>query len=178
MRIQNIVVYETNKLLEMFDYNCTDEHIHGYLLWLLSKLSECRDKYGFEMIEPIKEMMNSIEQYSSELKAKKDALIRKEQEIIEKAREYVAVNIFGAGRYGYRVYELLKKNSIQITGVYDNLKVGEKFAGIIIDNPNNLINKKTESLFIIANKNHYSEIRQQLFGLGVNAENIVEFHNE
>lgn len=175
LRMQETIVGETNKLLELFKYNYLDEHITQYLPWLLNVIKIHNENHHITLLEPIEKMMNSIKDYTDEFKNQKEVFANKEKEIVQKAKQAHIVSILGAGKWGYYVYELMYKNQIKISYVYDNLKAGEMFAGHIIESPEKIQNK--DELIIVANKFHYEDIKRQLIDLGINPNKIIEYKN-
>lgn len=175
-RLQVTIVGETDKLLDILNYNYMDDYINQNLQPLLDIVYNCCEKYGFKMLDSISKMSNSMEDYSKGIRTQKQLCEEKEILLLEQARNSSGVSIFGAGKLGVRAYELMCKNKIKVFDIYDNSKVGEKFAGLIIKSAIDLKNKKTDELIIVANKFSCAEIKKQLIYMGIEPGRIIEFN--
>lgn len=90
------------------------------------------------------------------------------------------VEIIGAGDYAYRILLLQQymdtKNNINI---YDNndLKIGNSILGHTVKKVESIADFKCEIKYIIANRNNWEELYNQLLELNVSIENIIVCNN-
>ena len=94
-----------------------------------------------------------------------------------KAIDNSQVVIFGAGIRGKRLLQQIGKYDIIVNAFCDNNSSiwGDDIAGIKIYGLDTIISKYPNVIFLIANKYHYIEIRQQLLDKGITEDGIVVF---
>ena len=94
-----------------------------------------------------------------------------------KAIDNSQVVIFGAGIRGKRLLKQIGKYDIIVNAFCDNNSSiwGDDIAGIKIYGLDTIISKYPNVIFLIANKYHYIEIRQQLLDKGITEDGIVVF---
>lgn len=94
-----------------------------------------------------------------------------------KAIDNSQVVIFGAGIRGKRLLQQIGKYDIIVNAFCDNNSSiwGDNIAGIKIYGLDTIILKYPNVKFLIANKYHYIEIRQQLLDKGITEDGIVVF---
>lgn len=87
------------------------------------------------------------------------------------------VVIFGAGIRGKRLLQQIGKYDIKVNAFCDNNSSiwGNNIAGITIYGLDTIFIKYPNAKYIIANKYHYIEIRQQLLNKGIAEDGIVVF---
>lgn len=85
--------------------------------------------------------------------------------------------LFGAGRYGERIYRCLHDNHIEICGIVDNNEIqwGKEKWGMPISAPQLLKRQWTDGKVIVAVKNQSQEIVNQLRELGISEDRIISF---
>ena len=82
--------------------------------------------------------------------------------------------VFGYGISGKNIYNFLHLYNIKVNAFCDNLleKQGKNFDNISILSPSEAVKNYSNSHFVIANKDHYNEMKKQLIDMGVKAESI------
>ena len=112
----------------------------------------------------------SLLQYSQkEFEKRKEITLQ----TMKKMKNYEWI-IFGYGNIGKRIYNLLRLCKIKVNAYCDNSleKQGKILDNIAIFSPFEAIKNYPNSHFMIANKNHYTEIKKQLTDMGVKDELI------
>ncbi|MDF2530905.1 MAG: hypothetical protein K0Q65_486 [Clostridia bacterium] len=86
------------------------------------------------------------------------------------------VVLFGAGINGRVFYEFLKHCGYRADSFCDNdkSKYGTKHCGLPVISPQELINQYPDAYVIITIQNYVQEVMQQLIGMGVSADNIMD----
>ena len=79
--------------------------------------------------------------------------------------------VFGIGTWGSRVYEILRRNHIEIAGFIDNAKNVKEKHGKLVMVPGDVSNSEDVKV-VLAVEKHHLEIIQQLLGFGFVEENI------
>lgn len=90
-------------------------------------------------------------------------------------KEYYSV--FGAGRYGERIYRCLRDNGIEVLCFCDNNEAswGQECFDRKICPPESLLEEYADAKVIVAVKNHADEIAEQLRSMGVDEDRIIAF---
>ena len=104
---------------------------------------------------------------------------RKSKEIVSQfmnhAKDYEWI-IFGYGNVGKKIYNLLCLYKIKLNAYCDNSlnKQGKFIDDIPILSPSDAVKNYPNSRFIIANQNHYEEMKNQLLDMGVENKAIYK----
>lgn len=94
-----------------------------------------------------------------------------------KASEQIV--LFGAGRYGEAVFDMLRQESIDSVQCFcDNSDkvIGNLVCGVKILSPQEAFKRYPNACFIITPKDYENEILRQLVHMGVEIDNIVIFN--
>lgn len=86
--------------------------------------------------------------------------------------------IFGCGQWGRDVIKKLDYYNRKIVAITDNNKKmwHSKIDGVEVLPPNEVIKKWPNGVFVIANKKHTREMKNQLLIMGIAKENILEYN--
>lgn len=99
--------------------------------------------------------------------------------LLEKCRGDRKIVIVGAGFAGETLYQVLKRQDIEVSEFWDNSdeKAGIKIGQVEVKKPYGIQDK--EHLFIIAVKDARikQELEEQLVGLGIDTENIIGYRH-
>ncbi len=82
--------------------------------------------------------------------------------------------LFGSGQRGEGVYKALRIYGMEVVAFCDNSieKQGQKIGKLPILAPAEAVKTYPDAYFIVANKEHWREMREQLMGMGVSGEQI------
>lgn len=87
--------------------------------------------------------------------------------------------IFGAGVLGNRIIDLLKQHDSKIMAICDNSKQlqGKERKGFMIYSVEDAVERFQNAVYIVANRRHMAEMKQQLRCMGIEDEHIVIFYD-
>lgn len=181
-RMAMTFVCEYTRTLPTVDFDCESERIKKYFEWFKSVLTKALDEH----ILPLEKMgdyyVNSLNRilfdnagYIEELKAQ--YFLRKhKEEVILSSCNGKAVYVFGAGNYGKCAVEFLMDYDIVPCALFDNNAElwGSTIYGLPVYAPGE-INKLANvdgAVFMIANKLHRDEIKEQLLNMGISEDKL------
>ena len=98
--------------------------------------------------------------------------------LLEKLVSTKEIIIFGSGKLGEFAPVLLQLNGINTIKAYcDNNSAlwGKKLQGKLILSPKEAVRTYPQALYLVANKLHRQEIKQQLVNMGVATNNICDY---
>lgn len=172
-RMQDVFVCELDKLLIQLDFNMEDEHISRYFSWFCDTLKKNAAGERCILIEKSRQLMESTEEYISDLRDLYICDIKVQKKIVDTACKFKSVIVFGAGIYGAEVYRLLQKNGIENVGFMDNSRYGEIYCGCKIVNPRKIETEYKDAFYIIAAKNYADDIKAQILACGISESNTT-----
>lgn len=136
------------------------------------------ERNGLEQFVVANMLAHNVESYISYYYFYYKSLYEVQKSVVDKARNAKSVVIFGSGDSGQRLYKLLVEAQINnIIAYCDNNEniFGKKMFGIEVISPKRACEEYTESIFIIANQNHYDAIKDQLLDMGINRDRIYTY---
>jgi len=104
--------------------------------------------------------------------------VESERQTVLRAVSGKAVFIFGAGRRGREMTDLMRRAGIEPMSMCDNNKElwGSEVAGIMVQSPEDCVSQCTlcDGVFVVANKLNKANIADQLLQMGVPSSQIVK----
>lgn len=166
------------KTIRAVGYDMNSEYIKPYYEWfkpqIYSALSKGLLKEFLNTYAMLPEVLQDAKAYTRKLQA--EDLIQKEREeyLLSKLINSNVV-IFGAGDRGRAAIRLLLKNEVNVSAICDNDERiwGTEKYGYTILSPKECIRQYPECKYLIANKYHKDDIKNQLIGEGISEERIV-----
>lgn len=191
-KMLNSFIGMTHLVLPMVDYNINSPLFSEPYQWLSKQI---RQEFGGDYSDNICEVSNDTIERAEFLLSDASRYaerLREENQISARNRQALAdgihrkngrIVIFGCGIRGERLLESLilveHSSSIQIiidAATDNNTKLwGGSFCEIDVISPEMAVQKYSNDIFIVANKYHYDDIRQQLQNLGVRKNDIIVF---
>ena len=114
-----------------------------------------------------------------------DAVIEKDQQQLSLEKicdilddsENQDIVVFGAGKWGHRILNVLLQNESKIKGICDNSRELQKseINGYEIISVEKAVNRFPKALFLIANQKNKEDMKQQLLKMGMEEKNILTF---
>ncbi len=83
--------------------------------------------------------------------------------------------VFGTGKYGNAVNELLSKHGCCTECFLDNNEAVTTFKDKMVLRPHEIVEKYSDAVYIIANKLYAKDMKMQLESLGILPENIIKY---
>ena len=153
---------------------------HGWIRYSSKMYLELIQKAGIVIGKKYDQMRNDDWEIKKKGKYKKyfDAWLSDENSFIATINKnrYESCSIFGFGNYGSRVYSLLKKLNVKVSGIYDNNPelIGNEIDGIRIQSGSEVY---PENSFMIVSNYDDIEIVDELEAKGfVQGENLFSLH--
>lgn len=174
---------EFHKLLRTTDYNIHSEYIEPYLHWFLEKIQSALQSGQLHPSDielywtNLKAIMEDSSQFAERLKL--EDIKRKENiEFVLKLTKDREVVVFGTGIRGQRAVAFLIEHKRKLVALCDNNRTlwGKKKYDTVILSPEDCAKKCLESVYLIANKEHAAEMKQQMMNLKIPEENIAEIY--
>ena len=174
---------EFHKLLRTTDYNIHSEYIEPYLHWFLEKIQSALQSgqlhpHDIELYwTNLKAIMEDPSQFAERLKLE-DAKRKENIEFVLKVTKDREVVVFGTGIRGQRAVAFLIEHKRKLVALCDNNRTlwGKKKYDTVILSPEDCAKKCPESVYLIANKEHAAEMKQQMMNLKIPEENIAEIY--
>lgn len=168
---------ELKKTLKSVGYDINSEYIYGYLNWFKQIL---KDKYMYSYDNYAKKefeyILKDTDEYVNRLQEEERYREENRKLLILNAKERKVV-VFGAGVRGNAAIRFLMCHNIIPVAICDNNRNlwGQNIQSIDVLSPDTCVNKYKNTMFLIANKNYYEDIKCQLLNMGVDSNLIYEF---
>lgn len=169
--------------LNATSYDLESEYIRPYFDWYRAEMSELLSmdmeaKYELYDItyEQFDEVFNHIDSYIERMREQDARLMASKKSLDESIPEKAEVVVFGSGARGRAVIRQLD-GRCNIVAIADNSseKHGTRCMGYSVIEPCVCAIEYSNANYVIAVKGHELEIREQLMGLGIGQEYIVEY---
>lgn len=169
-------VGELKKTAGAVGYDPDSEYIRPHYKWFKTMITEnCTEFYEeFCAFRPdLSLILNDLEEYCKKLQIEDTERDACRAHILKVATGNITV-IFGAGAKGMDILQWLCSNDIENIVLADNDSKlwGQDKAGILIVSPEECVQKNPDAVYIVANKMHSQEIKEQLLQLGVEDSRI------
>lgn len=164
--------------LRTVDYDITSEYLTRYA-WFKQILETALPDNDYSLIgDSVYERLGLI---LSDPKAYADIqqkLDQRKRQLQEKNIRKIAndgIVIFGCGEYGKNVLEALDSTDMTVSAMTDNNSSlwGRTIGGFPVISPNDCVSHFRDGNFIVANKYHAEEIKEQLIKTGISGRQIV-----
>lgn len=168
---------ELMKTLRAVGYNTESEYIKPYFEWFCPNIRMAiSDKILTEDMyyTDLPFVLGDVVAFAKRLCDADMEQKQREEFILNKVSGKETV-IFGAGARGKAECQLLLQNGITVNAICDNnMSIwGTVLYGKKVYSPKECVQQFRNSTFVVANKFHQDEIKNQLIGLGIEENNIV-----
>lgn len=167
---------ELPKTLRALEYDFNAECVLQHYIWIrdviLENAKDCLLEEDDGSTKTVL-MMTDLEQYCRELR-EADSRVEEDRKKLLSFVDGKEIVVFGTGEIGKSAVSFLNRNQVNIVSLMDNdftLWSTKKY-GIIILPPEECVNRYKHKCYVIANKYHALEMKQQLLLLGIQEEQI------
>lgn len=165
------------KIIKTVDFDMQSPLLEPYMKWfrpyleqLLSK-EDVWNEYNIYVRNSLTEILS--EEYAERMRIYSQSIKRKKSLICFTKEKDVIV--FGAGVRGERIFNFLQEQGCNVLAITDNNTRlwGTLRYGMNIYSPQECVNKYSDAVFVIANKVHSEEIKEQLQDMKISLERIM-----
>ncbi len=135
---------------------------------------ELFDAYELEYLDVL---LDSKEEFERKLAIQKESIEENQQVLFQKIREYPYCIIFSAGSHGSNLQVMLKQRfQMDIRAFCDNdtLKQGKRINDVEVLSLREAERCFPGGVYLVANKKYSREIQDQLLGMGIEKERVID----
>ena len=160
---------ETNDRMELL------EKVRARMCKAIQNRKLNRELFSSDELRDLDDLLISTSFFINKINNKEKEIKGNQQLFLDYLRNKKELIIFGAGSYGSNLSYFLKENSIGIVAYADNdaSKWDNIQNGVYIKSPKQCMREFPEATYLIANKNHGTEIRSDLIKQGIAENNII-----